>query len=256
MKKSIKEIKEELKQVRSPEDALFKAYAQDERKGVQQVIIQKQRQFEAAERLKQQFDEMMAYENELYRQGATYIAGVDEVGRGPLAGPVVANAVILPPDFFLPGLTDSKKLSEAKREAFYEEICKKAVAIGIGIIDAEVIDSINIYEATKKAMTEAIELLAVQPDELLIDAMKPPVPISRRQSIIKGDATSISIVASSVIAKVTRDRMMKELGERYPAYGFEKHMGYGTKQHLEAIEQYGILPEHRRSFAPIKNQVN
>jgi ribonuclease HII len=255
MKKSIKEIKEELKQVRSPEDALFKAYAQDERKGVQQVIIQKQRQFEAAERLKKQFDEMMVYENELYSQGATYIAGVDEVGRGPLAGPVVAAAVILPPDFFLPGLTDSKKLSEAKREAFYEEICKSAVAIGIGIIGAEVIDSINIYEATKKAMTEAIELLAVQPDELLIDAMKLPVPISQ-QSIIKGDATSISIAASSVIAKVTRDRMMKELGERYPAYGFEKHMGYGTKQHLEAIEQYGILPEHRRSFAPIKNQVN
>src|SRR6478736_204912 len=226
MKKSIKEIKEELKQVRSPEDALFKAYAQDERKGVQQVIIQKQRQFEAAERLKKQFDEMMAYENELYSQGATYIAGVDEVGRGPLAGPVVAAAVILPPDFFLPGLTDSKKLSEANREAFYEEICKSAVAIGIGIIGAE-----------------------------LIDAMKLPVPISQ-QSIIKGDATSISIAASSVIAKVTRDRMMKELGERYPAYGFEKHMGYGTKQHLEAIEQYGILPEHRRSFAPIKNQVN
>ncbi len=132
----------------------------------------------------------------------------------------------------------------------------KALLLSVlGIIGAEVIDSINIYEATKKAMTEAIELLAVQPDELLIDPMKLPVPISQ-QSIIKGDATSISIAASSVIAKVTRDRMMKELGERYPAYGFEKHMGYGTKQHLEAIEQYGILPEHRRSFAPIKNQVN
>ncbi|TYR82703.1 ribonuclease HII [Priestia megaterium] len=254
MKQSIKEIKGILQDVQSAEDTLFQRYKQDERKGVQQIIKQKLKQFEADERLKQQFNQMMAYENDLYAQGITYVAGVDEVGRGPLAGPVVAAAVILPPNFFLPGLTDSKKLSEAKREQFYEVICEQAVGIGLGIMDATVIDEINIYEATKKAMIEAIEQLPIEPESLLIDAMNLPISILQ-QSIIKGDATSISIAASSVVAKVTRDRMMKELGRKYPEYGFEKHMGYGTKQHLEAIELHGILKEHRRSFAPIKQKV-
>jgi ribonuclease HII len=252
MKKSIREIKQLLADVETCEDPFFKECEKDERKGVQKLLAQKMKFFAEQERLKQQFYEMRTYEEALYEQNIQFIAGVDEVGRGPLAGPVVAAAVILPKDFYLPGVTDSKKLSEQKREEYYEAIKKQAIAIGVGMIPAAVIDEINIYEATKKAMITAISKLSVTPEHLLIDAMALPLPIPQ-QSIIKGDATSISIAAGSIIAKVTRDRMMKELGEKYPAYGFEKHMGYGTKQHLAAIEQYGVLEEHRKSFAPIKD---
>ncbi|MBM7701847.1 ribonuclease HII [Metabacillus iocasae] len=254
MKRTIKEIKQMLHDVNSTEDAFFKECEQDERKGVQQLLKQKLKQFETEETLHAQFHEMLRYENELYTKGIEWIAGVDEVGRGPLAGPVVAAAVILPKDFYLPGLTDSKKVSEQKREAYYETIMNKAMAVGIGIIEASIIDEINIYEATKKAMQQAVETLSFSPQYLLIDAMKLPNVNIPQVSIIKGDATSISIAASSIIAKVTRDRMMKELGEKYPAYGFEKHMGYGTSQHLEAIDTHGVLEQHRKSFAPIKDR--
>ncbi|WP_110112850.1 ribonuclease HII [Bacillus sp. CGMCC 1.16541] len=255
MKRTIKEIKQMLGDVKSRQDAFFKECEQDERKGVQQLLKQKLKQFEVEKTLHDQFQQMMRYENELYEKGIECIAGVDEVGRGPLAGPVVAAAVILPKDFYLPGLTDSKKVSEQKRDEFYEIIMHEAVAVGIGVMDASIIDDINIYEATKKAMEQAIEQLSCSPHYLLIDAMKlPAVPIPQL-SIIKGDATSISIAASSIIAKVTRDRMMKELGSQYPQYGFEKHMGYGTSQHLEAIERYGVLKQHRKSFAPIKEKL-
>ncbi|AQX54030.1 ribonuclease HII [Priestia flexa] len=254
MKLNINDIKQALQAIDNLQDPLFAQYEQDERKGVQQAVVQRKKQIQASESLKEQFYQMLAYENKLYDQGLQFIAGVDEVGRGPLAGPVVAAAVILSRDFFLPGLTDSKKLSEAKREEFYEQICQQAVAVGVGIVDAATIDKLNIYQATKKAMLEAIEGLSIEPQALLIDAMELPLNIPQ-ESIIKGDATSISIAASSVVAKVTRDRMMKELALIYPEYGFEKHMGYGTKQHLEAIDTYGILKEHRRSFAPIKEKI-
>ena len=191
------------------------------------------------------------YEKELWRQGISYIAGVDEVGRGPLVGPVVTACVILPPDFVLEGLTDSKKLSEKKREQFYPYIMEHALSVSIGMMDEKVIDEVNIYEATKLAMYQAIEGSRIPPEHVLIDAMKLeklPMPST---SIIKGDAKSISIAAASVIAKVTRDRMMKELDRKHPEYGFAKHKGYPTKQHIEMIEKYGVLEEHRKTFSPV-----
>lgn len=191
------------------------------------------------------------YERELKQQGVHYIAGVDEVGRGPLVGPVVAACVILPDNFSLDGLTDSKKLTEKKRDYFYEEIKRQALAIGVGIISEEVIDRVNIYEATKMAMKEAIAQLSIQPEHILIDAMPLDIDIPTT-SIIKGDLKSITISAASVIAKVSRDRMLYELDEAYPMYDFKNNKGYPTKKHLEAIEQYGILKEHRRSYGPVK----
>ena len=192
------------------------------------------------------------YEKKYYDLGYNLIAGVDEVGRGPLVGPVVAACVILPKDYTLPGLTDSKKLSEKKRNYFYDIINKEALAVGIGIIDNNVIDEVNIYEATKMAMISAISKLSIKPDIVLTDAMKldidiPVVPI------IKGDLKSITISAASIIAKVTRDRMMYDLDAKYPFYNFKSNKGYPTKDHIEAIEKNGILKEHRKTYAPIKN---
>lgn len=192
------------------------------------------------------------YENKYYKEGYTLIAGVDEVGRGPLIGPVVAAAVILPKDYTLKGLTDSKKLSEKKREYFYDIIMKDAVSVGIGIIDNNTIDEINIYEATKLAMKAAINNLKIKPDIVLTDAMKLDIK-QKVVPIIKGDLKSITISAASVIAKVTRDRMMEDLDKEYPFYNLKKNKGYPTKDHIKAIEEHGILKEHRKSYAPIKN---
>lgn len=192
---------------------------------------------------------MKEFENELYDSGIKYIAGIDEVGRGPLVGPVVTAAVILPKDFYDERINDSKKLTEKKRELLYDVIMENAVSVGIGISSADVIDDINILEATKKAMIEAVNNLSVKPQHLLIDAVKLNVDIPQT-SIIKGDAKSESIAAASIIAKVTRDRMMIELDKEHPEYDFKHNKGYGTKKHIEAIEKYGILKEHRKTFAP------
>lgn len=192
------------------------------------------------------------YEKELNKKGITLIAGVDEVGRGPLIGPVVAAAVILPPNFELPGLTDSKKLSEKKREEFYKIIKENAISIGVGIISEKRIDEINIYEATKEAMYEAINNLQPQPEHILIDAMPLTLDIAST-SIIKGDLLSISISAASVIAKVTRDHMLYEIDELYPMYDLKNNKGYGTKKHLEAIKEYGITKYHRLSYKPVSD---
>ena len=191
------------------------------------------------------------YEKELRKNGIKLIAGVDEVGRGPLVGPVVTACVILPEEFNLEGLTDSKKLSEKKRNFFYDEIKRQAISIGIGIVSNEEIDKINIYEATKVAMKQAISNCDVKPEHVLIDAMKLDLDIPST-SIIKGDLLSISISAASVIAKVTRDRMMYELDKKYPMYDFKSNKGYPTKKHMEAIKEYGIIPEHRKSYGPVK----
>ena len=199
-------------------------------------------------------EDLYTYERELIKQGITLIGGIDEVGRGPLVGPVVAACVILPLNYQLEGLTDSKKLSEKKREQFYEILKKEALSIGVGIVSAEKIDEVNIYEATKLAMQDAIKNCALKPEYLLIDAMKLDTSIPSN-SIIKGDSKSLSIAAASVIAKVTRDRMLDELHEKFPMYDFKKNKGYPTKKHLEAIEEYGILPEHRRSYGPVKNYI-
>ncbi len=199
-------------------------------------------------------DDNYKYERELRKKGITLIAGVDEVGRGPLVGPVVAACVILPLDFSLDGLTDSKKLSEKKRDFFFEEIKKQAIAIGIGIKDENVIDEVNIYEATKLAMIDAINNCKVKPEHVLIDAMPLDLDIPTT-SIIKGDLKSITISAASVIAKVTRDRMMYELDEKFPMYEFKKNKGYPTKAHMEAIKKYGIIKEHRKTFGPVRDYI-
>jgi len=203
----------------------------------------------------EQIDNYM-YERELREKGITFIAGVDEVGRGPLVGPVVAACVVLPLEFNLDGLTDSKKLSEKKRDFFFEEIRRQALGIGVGIIDEKKIDEVNIYEATKIAMKTAIDdcLKNCKIEHILIDAMPLQLDIPTT-SIIKGDLKSITISAASVIAKVTRDRMLDELDEKFPMYDFKKNKGYPTKKHLAAIEEYGILPEHRRSYGPVKNYI-
>lgn len=200
--------------------------------------------------------DLYKYEKELYSKGIKYIAGVDEVGRGPLVGPVVTACVILPKDFVLEGLTDSKKLTEKKRNLFYDYIKDNAISIGIGIKSEKVIDEVNIYEATKLAMYEAVEKSSVKPEHVLIDAMKLEKLEMPSTSIIKGDAKSISIAAASVIAKVTRDRMLDELDLKYPMYGFKNNKGYPTKRHIEAINKYGIIDEHRKTFGPVHDYIS
>ncbi len=194
--------------------------------------------------------DLLAYEKKLYAEGYELIAGTDEVGRGPLVGPVVAAAVILPKNYYLEGLTDSKKLSEKKRNKFYDIIINDAISVGIGIVDAKVIDEINIYEASKLAMQKAIAKLDVEPDFVLTDAM--PLDLPKYAAIIHGDALSESIAAASVVAKVTRDAMMYELDKEYPMYGFKDHKGYPTKKHLENLEKYGILDNYRCTYKPVK----
>lgn len=202
-------------------------------------------------------EDLYKYENELREKGIDIIGGVDEVGRGPLIGSVVASCVVLPKDFVLKGLTDSKKLSEKKRNEFYEIIKKEALAIGIGEVSEKVIDKVNIYEATKIAMTMAINQVKEQInlEYVLIDAMPLSIDIPTN-SIIKGDAKSISIAAASVIAKVTRDKIMYELDEKYPMYDLKNNKGYGTKKHLQALKEYGITKYHRLSYAPVKENSN
>jgi ribonuclease HII len=198
---------------------------------------------------------MLEYENELYENGINLIAGVDEVGRGPLVGPVVAAAVILPKGFFNDKINDSKKLSEKKREELYSLIMENALSVGVGIVDNHRIDEINIYEATKEAMIEAINKLSIKPEHILIDAMKLDLNIPST-SIIKGDAKSESIAAASIIAKVTRDRMLIELDQKYPMYNYKKNKGYPTKEHLEAIKKYGVTDLYRKSYGPVKDYID
>lgn len=193
---------------------------------------------------------MKEFETELYNNGINFIAGIDEVGRGPLVGPVVTAAVILPKDFYDERINDSKKLTEKKRELLYDVIMENALSVGIGMSSPEVIDEINILNATKKAMIEAVKNLSIKPEHLLIDAVKLDIDIPQT-SIIKGDAKSESIAAASIIAKVTRDRMMVELDKKYPMYDFKHNKGYGTKKHIEALYEYGPIKEHRKSFAPV-----
>lgn len=198
--------------------------------------------------------DLYQYEKELWEKGVVYIGGVDEVGRGPLIGPVVTACCVLPTDFSLPGLTDSKKLSEKKRDQFFEYIKEHAICYGIGACSPEEIDEFNIYEATKIAMKRAIDEVKKQVplEHVLIDAMPLALEIPTT-SIIKGDSKSISIAAASVLAKVTRDRMMYELDEVYPMYGYASHKGYPTKKHLEAIEKYGLIEGYRKTYGPVKN---
>lgn len=251
-KKTIKEIEEQLIHIEKEDDPFLKEMKLDNRKGVQQLLHKWQRKMEEKKQAEDKFMQMTAYERKAREQGYKLIAGIDEVGRGPLAGPVVAASVLLPEDFKLLGLDDSKKLTEEKRESFYSYIEQHAIAIGIGFIHPEEIDEINIYEATKKAMLSSLQNLAVKPDFILIDAVQLHTPYPS-ESIIKGDAKSVSIAAASIVAKVTRDRLMKEIHQHYPDYQFSRNMGYGTKEHLLALREHGPTPHHRRSFEPVKS---
>ena len=249
---TIKEVKERLAMIDELDHPLFEELILDGRAGVKAAISKRKRELQKQVDEDLRLEKMLAYEKELYTQGIQLIAGVDEVGRGPLAGPVVAAAVILPENCKIPGLNDSKKIPKSKHKEIYEAVLQNAIAIGIGIKDNQVIDQVNIYEATKLAMMEAIGQLEPQPQHLLIDAMRLDLPISQT-SIIKGDANSLSIAAASIVAKVTRDQMMEEFDRKYPGYDFAQNAGYGTAKHLAGLDQLGVTPIHRRSFEPIKS---
>ncbi len=248
--KTANELKRLLLKVDRLDSPLLQACQKDERKTVQALAKSCVKRIEREQMLARKFQEMSSFEKELRAKGELMIAGIDEAGRGPLAGPVVAGAVILPADFYLLGLNDSKQLSEKKRDEFYNYILENALSVGVGIVEAEEIDRINIYEATKVAMMKAIASLSNAPTYLLIDAMKLPVE-TEQMSLIKGDARSISIAAASVIAKVTRDRIMQDYADEFPVYHFERNMGYGTREHFEAIEEFGATRTHRMSFYPM-----
>lgn len=251
-KLTIRVIEDLLSKETDPSSAFFNSLLSDERKGVQQLVKKWYTKRAYEEKAQEKFMAMTYSEKKYRSQGYEYIAGIDEVGRGPLAGPVIAAAVILPKDFYLPGLDDSKKLSEQKRNEFYEYIISNAISVNVGIVNVDEIDRINIYEASKKAMLTAIAGLDRNPCFLLVDAVKLDTPYPQ-EAIIKGDSKSVSIAAASIVAKVTRDRMMVEIDKDYPSYGFKKNMGYGTKEHVYAIEKYGVTPHHRKSFSPVKD---
>ncbi|UXV33344.1 ribonuclease HII [Mammaliicoccus sciuri] len=253
--KSIKEIVEEINQFLTIQEVEASPYNEDERKGVQNALSKRIKQLEKIEQLHHKYIQMNQYEKQVLDLNKdAVICGIDEVGRGPLAGPVVASAVILEQDHQYLGITDSKALSQAKRSYFEQEIYNRARSVGIGIATVEEIDELNIYEATKVAMQRAIDQLSVKPDHLLIDAMKLDNGIPQT-SIIKGDLNSVSIAAASVIAKEYRDKLMSQYHNDYPGYDFDKNKGYGTKTHLEGLENYGITPIHRKTFEPIKSKV-
>ncbi|MBG9981969.1 ribonuclease HII [Aerococcaceae bacterium DSM 111020] len=252
IKRTIKAIKEDLQEIESLEDPIWQRLSQDSRKGVQQAIKSRKRQINERIILAENHHKMLHYENALHEQGYQWIAGLDEVGRGPLAGPVVAAAVILPTDHeLLMGVNDSKQLSLSQREQFAELIKQHALAYGIGVVDAVDIDHMNILQATKQAMTKAIDQLPITADYLLLDAMDIDASIPQ-QSIIKGDQRSLSIAAASILAKVYRDHLMIEYHQQYPEYQWDRNMGYGTAAHLQALEDYGAVEAiHRQSFKPV-----
>ena len=251
---TIKEIKELLATVKNLDSPIFLELEKDDRSGVKKEISKRKKAIQAELDEDFRLESMLSYEKELNKQGLTLIAGVDEVGRGPLAGPVVAAAVILPQNCKIKGLNDSKKIPKKKHEEIFQAVKENALAIGIGIMDNYVIDQVNIYEATKLAMKEAISQLPPQPEHLLIDAMKLDLPISQT-SIIKGDANSLSIAAASIVAKVTRDELMNDYDQQFPGYDFTANAGYGTAKHLEGLTKLGVTPIHRTSFEPVKSLV-
>ncbi|MDO5391214.1 MAG: ribonuclease HII [Eubacteriales bacterium] len=250
--KKIAEIKEEFQNAASGGlSALYEEYKEDTRAGVLALIEKYKKQEEKLLTEKKRIEQMKFYEKKYDHIG--YICGIDEVGRGPLAGPVVAGAVILPEDCQILYLNDSKKLSEKKREELYEIIMEQAIAVGIGYASHTRIDEINILQATYEAMREAISKLSVKPQILLNDAVTIPMVEIPQVPIIKGDAKSVSIAAASIVAKVTRDRLMVKYSELMPEYGFASNKGYGSQEHIEALKKYGPSPIHRKTF--IKNFV-
>jgi ribonuclease HII len=252
---TIKEIKAKVEQLDQVSADLIEQLKQDSRKGVQQIatrVVKRKKRKRAAQ---EKYQRMQFYETKKRDEGYQLICGIDEAGRGPLAGPVVAGAVILSSDTYIPGIDDSKKLSEAKREELFDIIHTKAQAVGVGIVEQERIDEINILEATYQAMKEAISDLGLLPDYLLVDAENIPEVGIPQAGIEEGDAKSVSIAAASIIAKVTRDRMLEKYDEEYPEYGFASHKGYGTKQHRQALEEFGPCAIHRKSYKIVQKNL-
>lgn len=227
--------------------------ATDGRKGVQKLLAAYNKRQQKLQAERERFARMLQFENKLYDEGYTAIAGVDEAGRGPLAGPLVIAAVILPPDVFISGLNDSKQISAAKRDLLYDEIMAKAMDIEVNIVSISNIDELNIYAATQQGMAQVLENLHTKPQVALIDAMPVALPDIRTESIVHGDALSASIAAASIIAKVTRDRIMERLDALLPAYGFAHNKGYGSSEHMQAIAANGATRWHRRSYEPVKS---
>lgn len=253
---SVQEIEDYLAALSEKEQQIFLSLLyNDKRKTVQKLV--KKYQAILTKRLaeKQRLLKMWDFERTLYQQNYRYIVGVDEAGRGPLAGPVVAGAVILPPYCYIEGLNDSKKVNEKKRELLAEEIKAKAIRWTVGIVDARTIDKLNILEATRYAMCLAVNSLGVLPEYVLVDGHKNPLLKIPQLGIIKGDSISASIAAASIIAKVYRDKIMETFDKLYPGFDFATHKGYGTQQHFKAILNNGFCPIHRRTFAPIKNKI-
>ena len=245
---TIQEIRLEYAQLTSEHIRSFiEKYSEDTRSGVQKLIKQCQNRIQKEMEEEIRLEHMQMFERKYYKT-CNFVCGIDEAGRGPLAGPVVAAAVILPKNHKIAYLNDSKQLSEKKREELFDKIMSEALAVGVGIVSPKRIDEINILQATYEAMRGAINQLKIQPEILLNDAVIIPEVKIPQEKIIKGDAKSLSIAAASIIAKVTRDRMMKDYHELFPEYGFNKHKGYGSKEHIQSIQQYGPSPIHRRTF--------
>lgn len=247
----ISEVKELL--AGTPTAFQLQELAQDERKGVQKLLESYKKRLQKAAEERERFAHMLDFEKQFYAEGKEFIAGVDEAGRGPLAGPLVIAAVILPQDVFISGLNDSKQLSAAKRDLLYEEIMAKAIDIEVNIVSVSNIDALNIYVATQQGMAQVLENMHCKPQAALIDAMPVKLPGVEIKSIIHGDALSASIAAASIIAKVTRDRIMERLDKIYPAYGFAHNKGYGSSAHMQAIAEQGATRWHRRSYEPVKS---
>ncbi|KRO03896.1 ribonuclease HII [Levilactobacillus paucivorans] len=247
---SLAELRQQLTDVTSPSDPRLEALAADPRKGAQQLLAKLKRQLARREAAEEAFQHRLHYERPFWAAGQQ-VAGVDEVGRGPLAGPVVTGTVILPSDFDIPLVNDSKQLTPKEREALYPKILAQATAVSIGIGSPQLIDQINIYQATRVAMQRAVLGLGVAPDHLIVDAMQIPVALPQTR-LIKGDAKSASVAAASIVAKVYRDHLMAAYDQLYPGYGFAKNAGYGTAEHLSGLADRGVTPIHRRTFSPVQ----
>lgn len=248
---TISEIREIL--LGSPSEEFLVELELDQRVAVKKLLQAYHKRIEKAALERERFHKMLSYERQYYAEGAKLIAGVDEAGRGPLAGPLVIAAVVMPQEFFISGLNDSKQISASKRDKLYEEILQKALSVSVNIVSISNIDELNIYRATQQGMAEVLLHLDKQPDVALIDAMPVEAGDIKTVSLVHGDALSASIAAASIIAKVTRDRIMEKLDALYPAYKFANNKGYGSKDHMQAIDQDGVTEWHRRSYEPVKS---
>ena len=248
---TISEIREIL--LGSPSEEFLVELELDQRVAVKKLLQAYYKRIEKAALERERFHKMLSYERQYYDEGAKLIAGVDEAGRGPLAGPLVIAAVVMPQDFFISGLNDSKQISASKRDKLYDEILQKALSVSVNIVSISNIDELNIYRATQQGMAEVLLHLDKQPDVALIDAMPVEAGDIKTVSLVHGDALSASIAAASIIAKVTRDRIMEKLDTLYPAYKFANNKGYGSKDHMQAIDQDGVTEWHRRSYEPVKS---